>query len=93
LMNTPFRKVQIRAQRTCWGSRSGSGTISLNVCLLFLEPAVVRYLLIHELCHGRHMDHSKRYWKLVSRFEPRYRCLDKRLTESWRRVPVWMGTH
>jgi len=93
LMNTPFRKIQIRAQRTCWGSRSCSGTVSLNVCLLFLEPAVVRYLMVHELCHGRHMNHSKRFWKLVGQFEPDYRRLDKKLTESWRRVPVWIGLH
>lgn len=93
LMNTPYRKVQIRAQRTCWGSRSTSGTISLNLCLLFLEPAVVRYLMIHELCHGRHMNHSKRFWNLVGRFEPDYRRLDSELTESWRQVPCWVGLY
>jgi hypothetical protein len=93
LMNTPYRKSQIRAQRTCWGSRSGTGTISLNLCLLFLEPAVVRYLMIHELCHGRHMDHSKRFWKLVAQFEPDHRRLDRKLTESWRRVPGWIGIY
>lgn len=91
MMNTPYRKVQVRAQRTCWGSRSSTGTISLNLCLLFLEPDVVRYLMIHELCHGRHMNHSKRFWKLVGSFEPDYRRLDRELTEGWRRVPAWIG--
>jgi predicted metal-dependent hydrolase len=90
-MHTPYLKLQVRAQRTCWGSRSSTGTVSLNLCLLFLEPAVVRYLMIHELCHGRHMDHSQRFWKLVSRYEPDYRRLDRELTEGWRRVPTWMG--
>lgn len=93
LMNTPYRKSQIRAQRTCWGSRSGTGTISLNLCLLFLQPKVARYLMIHELCHGRHMNHSKRFWKLVGQFEPDYERLDRKLTESWRRVPGWMGIY
>jgi predicted metal-dependent hydrolase len=93
LMNTPYQKCQIRAQRTCWGSRSGTGTISLNLCLLFLEPAVVRYLMIHELCHGRHMNHSRRFWKLVGEFEPDYERLDNRLTEGWRRVPAWLGLY
>ncbi|HWM28480.1 MAG TPA: SprT family zinc-dependent metalloprotease [Woeseiaceae bacterium] len=92
-MNTPYKKSQIRAQRTCWGSRSGTGTVSLNLCLLFLEPAVMRYLMIHELCHGRHMNHSKRFWKLVGEFEPDYQRLDRKLTESWRRVPGWMGIY
>jgi hypothetical protein len=93
LMNTPYKKCQIRAQRTCWGSRSSSGTVSLNLCLLFLEPSVVRYLMIHELCHGRHMDHSKRFWKLVGQFEPNYERLDRKLTDSWRRVPGWLGIY
>lgn len=90
MTDIPFGKMQIRAQRTCWGSRSSSGTVSLNLCLLFLEPQVVRYLMIHELCHGRHMNHSKRFWALVGRFEPDYRRLDRELTESWRHVPGWM---
>ena len=91
MMRTPYRKVQIRAQRTCWGSHSSSGTISLNLCLLFLDPDVVRYLMIHELCHGRHMNHSKRFWKLVATYEPDYQRLDGELTEGWRRVPAWLG--
>jgi hypothetical protein len=93
LMNTPYKKCQIRAQRTCWGSRSSSGTVSLNLCLLFLEPRVLRYLMIHELCHGRHMNHSKRFWSLVGQFEPAYDRLDKRLTDGWRRVPGWLGIY
>jgi hypothetical protein len=90
---TPFQKMHVRMQRTCWGSRSSSGTISLNLCLLFLDPELTRYLMIHELCHGRHMNHSKRFWKLVSCFEPEYRTLDKRLGESWRDVPNWLGIY
>lgn len=82
-------KIQVRTQRTRWGSCSPLGNVSLNASLLFLSPAVVRYLLIHELCHLRHLDHSARYWRCVARFEPDYRALDKRLTESWPEVPVW----
>src|SRR5262249_50026938 len=85
-----FERVQIRRQRTRWGSCSVSGTISLNVCLLFLEPAVTRYLLIHELCHTRHMNHSRRFWALVESLEPNYRTLDRDLTRGWQRVPAWM---
>lgn len=89
----PFERTHIRLQRTCWGSRSSSGTISLNLCLLFLVPELTRYLMIHELCHGRHMNHSKRFWALVSRYEPDYRALDRRLTESWRDIPAWLGVY
>jgi predicted metal-dependent hydrolase len=93
LTGTPFERLQVRAQRTCWGSRSSSGTISLNLCLLFLEPELVRYLMVHELCHGKHMNHSKSFWRFVSRFEPDYKALDRALTESWNRVPAWIGIY
>ncbi len=93
LTESPFEKMHVRAQRSCWGSRSSSGTISLNLCLLFLDPALLRYLLIHELSHGRHMNHSKRFWNRVGKFEPDYRCLDRQLTEAWRQVPAWLGLY
>lgn len=89
----PYSRLQVRAQRTCWGSRSSSGTLSLNLCLLFLRPELMRYLMIHELCHGRHMNHSKRFWSLVGRFEPQYRALDRELTECWKSVPSWLGIY
>jgi predicted metal-dependent hydrolase len=85
-----YSRAQIRRQRTRWGSCSASGTISLNVCLLFLRPQVVRYLLVHELCHTRHMNHSKRFWASVASFEPDYRALDGELLRGWQSVPGWM---
>lgn len=84
-----YERMQIRRQRTRWGSCSPSGTISLNACLMFQPVPVVDYLLIHELAHTRHMDHSRRFWKLVERFEPRWRELDAALTRGWREVPAW----
>lgn len=85
-----YARTQIRRQRTRWGSCSASGTISLNVCLLFLRPQVVRYLLLHELCHTRHMNHSARFWVLVESIEPDYRALDQELLRGWQSVPGWM---
>jgi predicted metal-dependent hydrolase len=86
----PFKRMQVRGQKTCWGSHSSSGTISINYCLLFLEPALVRYLMIHELCHARYMNHSRRFWRAVSLHEPDYQQLDRQLGESWSRVPSWL---
>ena len=93
LTGIDYCRMQVRAQRTCWGSRSSSGTLSLNLCLMFLRPELMRYLMIHELCHGRHMNHSKRFWRLVGRFEPNYQRLDTELTECWRSVPSWLGIY
>jgi len=84
-----FARIQIRRQRTRWGSCSPSGTISLNACLLFQPPAVVDYLLIHELAHTQYLNHSGRFWRLVARHEPRWRELDAALTRGWREVPAW----
>jgi hypothetical protein len=85
-----FKRMQVRGQKTCWGSHSSKGTISINYCLLFLEPALVRYLMIHELCHARHMNHSRRFWRAVAQHEPEYERLDRELSESWSKIPGWL---
>ena len=85
-----YKQLQIRGQSSRWGSCSSRKTLSLNYKLLFLEPELVRYLIIHELSHTRHLDHSARFWKLVEEFEPDYKALDQELGESWRDVPAWL---
>ena len=92
IMGVQYRRVQIRRQRTRWGSCSSRGTISLNCCLLFQPPALVRYLLVHELTHLVHMNHSERFWRHVERFEPQWRRLDAELTRGWSQVPGWVLT-
>ncbi len=89
-LNYAVARVAIRCQRTRWGSCSTRGTVSLNCSLLFLRPEVVRYLFLHELAHTRHMNHSKRFWRLVETLEPEYRELDRELLAGWRTVPEWV---
>ncbi len=85
-----YRRLQMRLQRTRWGSCSVRGTISLNVCLAFQRPEVVRYLLVHELSHTRHMNHSARFWDCVGQHCPQWRTLDRELLDGWRQVPPWV---
>ena len=85
----PYVRTALRKQKTRWGSCSSLGTISLNVKLLFVDPDLVRYILIHELCHVRHLNHSKRFWKLVSGFYAPYKEAHRRLKEAWRKMPRW----
>jgi len=85
-----YARVQVRRQRTRWGSCSTRGTVSLNCSLVFLPPEVVRYLFIHELAHTKHMNHSASFWRLVEKLEPEYRRLDRELLAGWRTVPAWV---
>ena len=82
--------VQIRLQRTRWGSCSSRGNVSLNASLLLVRPEAVRYLFVHELCHLRWLSHSRRYWALVEAIEPNYRALDRELNEAWLALPAWV---
>ena len=79
LTGLQHRGVSIRYQQTRWGSCSEKGDISLNARLLYQPRDVVRYVLIHELCHLQEMNHSRAFWRLVERFEPQYRLLRGRL--------------
>jgi predicted metal-dependent hydrolase len=89
-LNCQVARVSIRCQRTRWGSCSTRGTVSLNCSLLFLDFDVVRYLFVHELAHTKHMNHSASFWRLVEKFEPHYRRLDRELLAGWRTVPGWV---
>jgi predicted metal-dependent hydrolase len=86
----PCGAVQVRTQRTRWGSCSSRGTISLNAALLFLPPELVRHVLLHELCHTLHLDHSPDFWRALERLEPRTKELESRLNNSWRLPPAWI---
>jgi predicted metal-dependent hydrolase len=85
-----FGKLQLRCQRTRWGSCSRRGAISLNVCGAFQPPPVLDYLMLHELAHTRHMDHSAAYWRAVESVCPGWRALDRELSRGWRHVPGWV---
>ena len=63
---------RIADQKSLWGSCTAEGQISLNWRLLLAPPEVFRYVVIHELCHRRHLDHSARFWTLVERHMPEY---------------------
>jgi predicted metal-dependent hydrolase len=84
-----FARAQVRRQRTRWGSCSRSGTISINACLMFQPADVVQYLFVHELAHTVHLNHSRRFWRLVEKFEPGWQALDHELSRGWRHVPHW----
>lgn len=85
-----FSKTIIGNQSTRWASCSPKSTISLNQKLLFLPPHLVRYVLVHELCHIKQLNHSRRFWSLVAHHEPAWREHRRELGESWQLVPPWL---
>src|SRR5262249_27436570 len=77
-----YERIAIRGQRTRWGSCSSRGTLSFNWPLALPPFPVVRYVVVHELCHLREPNHSPRFWALVAGRRP-----------EWRAARDWLREH
>ncbi len=75
-------KVTVRGQKSRWGSCSRRANISLNYKLLQFRVEMIDYVIVHELCHLRHPNHSKAFWNEVGKHIPNYKALDKELNSS-----------
>jgi hypothetical protein len=83
-------QVSIRRQKSRWGSCSRHKALSLNVNLLFLEPYLVEYVLLHELCHTIHLDHSRAFWAVLAQYDPDWRAHRRELRAAGGLVPGWL---
>ncbi len=80
-MGVTYGRITIRNQRTRWGSCSSAGNLNFNCMLMLCPDDVIDYVVVHELCHRKEMNHSARFWALVASVRPDYRTSRKWLKE------------
>lgn len=82
VVGVDYGRISIRHQKTRWGSCSSKGNLNFN-CLLMLAPEEVRdYVVVHELCHRKEMNHSRRFWTEVAKVVPDYKEKERWLKEN-----------
>ena len=73
LVGVDYGRVTVRCQRTKWGSCSARGNLNFNCLLMLCPPEVLDYVVVHELCHRKELNHSPRFWAEVERVMPDYK--------------------
>lgn len=82
IIGVDYKNITIRRQKTRWGSCSAKGNLNFNCMLVTLPPELLDYVVVHELCHRKQMNHSAAFWQEVSRVLPDYKQLRTQLKNS-----------
>lgn len=82
LVGVPYGNITIRCQRTRWGSCSSKGNLNFNCLLMLMPEDVIDYVVVHELCHRKQMNHSKKFWAEVGNILPEYEKSKQWLKEN-----------
>lgn len=81
-----INRIAIREQSTRWGSCSSQSNLNFNWKLILTPPEILDYVVIHELCHTRQMNHSKNFWHEVSLIDPEYKTHEKWLKVNGHKI-------
>lgn len=81
LINVTYNGITVRNQKTRWGSCSSKGNLNFNYRLYYMPAELMDYVIIHELCHRKYMNHSKEFWDEVSRYCPDYAAKRQKLKD------------
>ena len=84
IIGTTYGNITIRCQRSRWGSCSSRGNLNFNCLLMLAPPEVLDYVVVHELCHRHHMNHSHEFWEEVRGIIPEYKKYERWLKENGR---------
>ncbi len=87
----PYEKITIRDQKTLWGSCTADKSLNFNYKLIFLPLPLMQHVIIHELCHTKHLNHSMRFWNLVATFDPAWRDHKRELRRADKYIPGWLN--
>lgn len=89
ILGLTYADIRIKAQKSRWGSCSTKGNLNFNWHIIMAPETVVDYLVIHELCHLRYMNHSPEYWDFVAELYPDYKKARKWLRENGNALKNW----